>query len=192
MLLVETGDASTTTVETSEGTARRPLVDRRIAEYGALHSLALKRDTGVFTTVLIPHATAELPNVSVTRDDDELIVDHGHTVDRVGGSTWVRTTRNSAQTETLSWATGWRVRKLSDRDRPLLETSEEVDVTATVVDDTLYLEVTCTERCGLWIRPFGDILLNGVLVTAETADDGWAHLTLPYAGVWTVQGGRHD
>ena len=148
LLLVEVGDPSTTTAETSHGTARRPLVDRRIAEYGPLHSLVLKRDAGDFTTVLVPHATAEQPNVRVTRDDGELTIDHGHTVDRVLPSTWVRTKRTHLLTEMLSWATGWRVRSLVDRGRPLLRTSEDVDATATVVDGALQLEVTCTGRCG--------------------------------------------
>ncbi|WP_329475132.1 heparinase II/III family protein [Kribbella sp. NBC_01484] len=192
LLLVEVGNPSTTAAETSEGTARRPLVDRRTAEYGSLHSLVLKRDTGVFTTVLVPHATAEQPNVRVTRDDGELTIDHGHTVDRVGPSAWVRTKRTHLLVEMLSWATGWRVQSLLDRGRPLLRTSEDVDATATVVDGALQLEVTCTGRCGLWIWPTGDIRLDGVLVTPEPADDGWAHLTLPYTGRWTVQGARHD
>ncbi|MFG1626425.1 heparinase II/III family protein [Kribbella sp. NPDC049227] len=183
LLLIETGDPSTTTVETAEGVARRPLVDKPVAEYGPLYSLGLTRDSGRFTTVLLPHAAAQVPEVAVTRDDDRLTIDHGDTVDRVSPSTWVRT-----RSGRLSWATGWRTRALLD----LLRTSEDVDVSATVGDGVLRLEVTCSGRCGLWIRPLGDIRLDGVLVTAESDGDGWAHLTLPYAGRWTVDGARHD
>jgi hypothetical protein len=192
LLLIEAGDASTTTAEVSEGTARRPLVDRRVAEYGPLHSLVLKRAAGVFTTVLVPHATAELPNVRVTRDEHELTVDHGHTVDRVRSSTWVRTTRTHVLAELLSWAMGWQVRALVDRDRELLRTSEDVDATARVVDGVLQLTVTCRGRCAVWIRPTGDVLVDGVHVDAEPAERDWVHLTLPYAGSWTIQGARHD
>ncbi|MEV0803042.1 heparinase II/III family protein [Kribbella sp. NPDC050281] len=183
LLLIETGDPSTTTVETSEGVARRPLVDKPVAEYGPLYSLGLTRDSGEFTTVLLPHAGAQVPEVSVTRDDDGLTIDHGDTVDRVSRSTWVRT-----RSGRLSWATGWRTRALLD----LLRTSEDVNVSAVVADGALRLEVTCSGRCALWIRPLGDIRLDGVLVTAESDGDGWAHLTLPYAGRWTVDGARHD
>jgi len=183
LLLIEAGDPATTTVETSEGVARRPLVDRRIAEYGPLYSLGLTRDRGVFTTVLVPHASSTPAEVRVTRDDDGLTIDHGDTIDRVDASTWIRTRSGK-----LSWATGWRTRSLVD----LLRTSEAVDVSATVVDGALHLEVTCSGRCGLWIRPRGDIRLDGVLVTAESDGDGWVHLTLPYAGRWTVEGARHE
>lgn len=192
LLLVEVGNASTTTVEVSEGTARRPLVDRGVAEYGPLHSLGLTRDAGDFTTVFVPHAGADLPNVLVTRDADELTIDHGRTIDRMRSSCWIRTTRTPIFTERLSWATGWQVRSLIDRGFVLLRTSAEVDATARVVDDALQLTVTCTGRCGVWIRASGNISVDGVLVTAEAAVDDWAHLTLPYAGSWTIRGARHE
>lgn len=187
LLLVEAGDPATTAVETSEGIARLPLPDRRVAEYGPLHTLVAKRDSGVFTTVLVPHAGAEAPAVDVSHEDDCLIVDHGHTVDRIGASSWVRISGGS-----LSWATGWRVRELRDREQLLFRSAAEVDVEATVSGGELRLQVTCSGRCGLWVRQDHGLLLNGVSVTADSDDEGWAQLTLPYAGRWTVNGARHD
>ncbi len=40
-------------------------------------------------------------------------------------------------------------------------------------------------------RPGGEIRLNGMLVDAIVEDE-WAHLTLPYAGAWTVDGVRDE
>jgi hypothetical protein len=92
---------------------------------------------------------------------------------------------------------------LHDREQVLFRSAAEVDVEATVVDGGLRFEVTCAGRCGLWV-PLGQgregdrrreqdrLLLNGVPITAESDDDEWAHLTLPYAGRWTIEGARHD
>jgi hypothetical protein len=180
LLLIEAGDAATTSVETSEGLARRPFPDRRVAEYGPLHTLSLGRSSGDFTTVLVPHAGSEPASVSAAQVDGELIVEHGDTIDRVTSSSWAR-----SRSGKLSWATGWRVRELAG----LVKTSEPVDVLATVAD-VLRLEITCSGRCGVWVRP-GDIRLDGIAIDAET-DEGWARLTLPYAGRWLVEGAQHD
>ncbi|MFI7062821.1 heparinase II/III family protein [Kribbella sp. NPDC050124] len=172
-------------VELVEGVARRPVGDG-VAEYGALYSLVLTRDSGDFTTVLVPHEGARAADVRVAIDGATLVVDHGCTVDRVGASSWVRTVDGK-----LSWATGWRLRELRDRDQVLLRSAAEVDVEATIVDGGLRFEVTCSGRCALWIRP-GDVLrLDGVPIAAESDDEGWAQLTLPYAGRWTIDGVHH-
>ncbi|MFI6675806.1 heparinase II/III family protein [Kribbella sp. NPDC050470] len=172
-------------VELVEGVARRP-VGQGVAEYGPLHSLVLTRDCGDFTTVLVPHEGAEAAEVRVTQVGARLEVDHGSTVDRIDGSSWVRTVN-----EKLSWATGWRLRELRDGDQVVMRSAAEVDVEATVVDGGLRLEVTSSGRCGLWVRP-GDVLrLDGVPIAAESDDEGWAQLTLPYAGRWTIEGVRH-
>jgi hypothetical protein len=176
LLLVDiSGEA---TVEQTEGIARRPVVDQRAAEYRPLHSLTVTRPTGDFTTVLIPHAGSEPDAVSVERADGELLVTVGATVDRIGPSTWTRTVDGQ-----LSWATGWGVRELGG----LLRTSEAVDVVAR----QNRLELTCSARCGVWVRAQGAIRLNGIVIDA-VAEGDWSHLTLPYAAHWTVDGVRYE
>ncbi len=186
LLLIEAGEAATTEVAATEGVARRPLAGG-VAEYGPLHSLVLTRDTGVFTTVLVPHEGAQAADVRVTAVGSSLTVDHGNTVDRIDASSWVRSVGGL-----LSWATGWRIRELRDREQVLFRSAAEADVEATVVDGGLRFEVTCAGRCGLWVPRGQGLLLNGVPITAEGDDDGWTHLTLPYAGRWTIEGARHD
>lgn len=176
LLLVEADDGAT--VDTTEGVARRPLLDRRSAEYGPLHSLTLTRSTGDFTTVLVPHAEAQPPVVSAERVGGELVVTSGATVDRIGPSTWVRAVDGK-----LSWATGWRVRELAG----LVRAARDVDVQLS--DGKV--EVTCSERCGLWVRAQDGVRLDGIVIDAPV-EDGWARLTLPYAGTWTVDGVRHE
>ncbi|TDX03412.1 heparinase II/III family protein [Kribbella sp. VKM Ac-2566] len=180
LLLIDAGDA--TQVELTEGVARHPVLERRTAEYGPLHSLTVTRSTGDFTTVLVPHAGAEPAAVSVDRVDGELVVALDETVDRIGPSTWTRTVDGQ-----LTWATGWRVRTLPG----LLRATDNVDVLARPTGDTLRFEITCSGRCGLWIRAHGEIRLNGMLIDAIVEDE-WAHLTLPYAGAWTVDGVRYE
>ncbi|WP_328998079.1 heparinase II/III family protein [Kribbella sp. NBC_00709] len=181
LLLIEASDPSPTTIDTTQGTARRPILSSRTAEYGPLHSLSLQRSTGDFTTVLIPH-TGPLPTVALTRVAGELVINHGPTTDRIGSSTWTRSVNGQ-----LSWATGWRVRTLMS----LLRTTDDVDVLATVTDGSVRFEIACSGRCGLWIRARGEIRLNAVVIDPQI-DDGWAHLTLPYAGPWTVEGGSDE
>ncbi|MDX2970410.1 heparinase II/III family protein [Kribbella solani] len=187
LLLIEAG-GSATAVETSEGVARRPVLERSDAEYGPLHTLSLTRSTGEFTTVLVPHV-GSAPTVAVTRAEGALVVTQGTTVDRIGASHWVR-----EQDGQLSWATGWRTLELPG----LLRTSEPVDAVARaagVADGTLRLEVTCSARCALWVRPGRSIRLNGIavdIVHGAAAGAGWGQLTLPYAGCWVVEGARHE
>jgi hypothetical protein len=176
LLLVEADDGST--VDTTEGVARRPVLEHRSAEYGPLHSLTLTRSTGDFTTVLVPHAEAQPPVVSVERLGGELVVTSGATVDRIGPSTWLRTVDGK-----LSWATGWRVRELAG----LVRTTGDVDVQLSGGK----VEVTCSERCGLRVRAEGGVRLDGIAVDAPI-EGGWALLTLPYAGTWTVDGVRNE
>jgi hypothetical protein len=185
LLLIEAGDAEATGVASTEGVARRPLAGG-VAEYGPLHSLVLTRDSGAFTTVLIPHEGPRSADVRVTTQGSSVAVEHGQTVDRIEASSWVRTVGG-----VLSWATGWRAQELRDRDQVLFRSAAAVEVEATVVEGGLRFEVTCAGRCGLWVPHVQGLLLNGVPVTAES-DDGWAHLTLPYAGRWTIEGARHD
>jgi hypothetical protein len=180
LLLVDAGDPAA--VELSEGVARRPLVETRAAEYGPLHSLTFTRSTGDFTTVLVPHAGSEPADVKVERVDGELVVALGATVDRIGTSTWTRTVDGQ-----MTWATGWRVRTLST----LLRSTDDVDVLAEIGGDKVRCEITCSGRCGLWIRARGQIRLDGMVIDAVIEDD-WAHLTLPYAGQWTVDGVRYE
>lgn len=193
LLLIEAGphqapgadSADGTRVELVEGLARRP-VGQGVAEYGPLHSLVLTRDRGDFTSVLVPHEGAQAADVRVATVGATVVVDHGSTVDRIDESSWVRTVDGK-----LSWATGWRLRELRDRDQVVLRSAAEVEVEATVVNGELRFEVTCSGRCGLWVRP-GDVLrLDGVPIAAESDDEGWAQLTLPYAGRWTIEGVRH-
>ncbi|TDW24028.1 heparinase II/III family protein [Kribbella kalugense] len=179
---VEPGNGATTSVETSEGVARRPFPDRRVAEYGPLHTLSLGRSSGDFTTVLVPHAGSEPPSVSVAQADGELVVEYGNTVDRVSSSSWTR-----IRSGKLSWATGWRVLELAG----LMKTSEPVDVLAAVTDGLLRLEITCPGRCAVWVPPGAGIRVDGIAIDAEV-DEGWARLTLPYAGRWLVEGAQHD
>ncbi|MEV0794490.1 heparinase II/III family protein [Kribbella sp. NPDC050459] len=181
LLLVEAADPATTTARVSEGVARRPVLARRVGEYGPLHSLGLTRSTGDFTTVLIPHAGAEPPEVSVHSIDGELVVTSGKTVDRIGPSTWTRHVDGQ-----LSWATGWRVRQLAE----VLRSTDEVDVVAKVSGDHVRFSITCAGRCGLWVRAGGEIRLGGTIIDTTTENE-WAHLTLPYAGPWTVDGVWH-
>ncbi|TDD19076.1 hypothetical protein E1218_24755 [Kribbella turkmenica] len=206
LLLIEAGPTGATTVETTEGVARRPL-EGGFAEYGPLHSLVFTRAHGSFTTVLLPHEGALPATVRVTRDDGVLTIDHEAVVDRIGASSWVRTVNGQ-----LSWATGWRVRELSGAEELLFRSTAEVDVAVTSANGELRFEVTCTSRCGLWVRhglsdrgevPAADrspaggsdggrrLLLAGVPVDAES-EGGWSHLTLPYAGRWTIAGARHE
>jgi hypothetical protein len=175
LLLIEAGEA---TVTTEEGVARRPVLGARVAEYGPLHSLTLTRSTGDFTTVLVPHAGGEPPQVSVERAGEELLVTSGGTVDRIAPRGWTRTVDGQ-----LSWATGWQVRSLPG----LLRTTADVDVLATVTDGGVRFEITCSGRCGLWVRAAGEIRLGGTVIDV-TSEDDWAYLTLPYAGPWTVEG----
>ncbi|GAB3814984.1 heparinase II/III family protein [Kribbella italica] len=191
LLLLEAGDPETTAVETLEGTARRPDLVRPEARYEPLHTLALDRDRGAFTTVLVPHTGTESPSVTVVRSWATLTIDHGHTVDRVGTNHWVRTRRDAG--EQLSWATGWQVRELADRGRPLFRSAAPVDVEATLRDGRLQLAVTASGRCRIWIRvgQDGEVRLNGVPVTTVSDEAGWADLTLPYAGRWTIEGATH-
>ncbi|HEY3556289.1 MAG TPA: heparinase II/III family protein [Kribbella sp.] len=177
LLLIET-ESTATSVDTSEGTARRPVLGDQTAEYGPLHSLTLTRSTGNFTTVLVPHAEARPPLVSVERVDDELVITIGGTVDRIGASTWTRTVDGR-----LSWATGWRVRDLAG----LVRATDDIDVHLS--DGKA--EVTCSGRCGLWVRAQDRLRLNGIVVDAPL-EDGWAQLTLPYAGTWTIDGARYE
>jgi hypothetical protein len=179
LLLLEAGDPTTTTVETTEGTSRHPVLAHRTAEYGPLHSLSLQRSTGNFTTVLVPH-TGDAPEVTVIRVEDELVVTHGPATDRITSSTWTRAVDGQ-----LSWATGWRVRELVS----VLRTTDDVDVLVKVGGDHLHIEITCSGRCGLWVRATGDLRLNNIVIEAAV-DDEWAYLTLPYAGTWTVEGVR--
>jgi hypothetical protein len=176
--------------------ARRPDLVRPEAQYGPLHTLTLDRDHGVFNTVLVPHAGAEPAEVSVTRHEQELTIDHGHTVDRVSPCRWVRTRRATGDplSETLSWATGWQVRELSDRNRPLFRSAAAVDVEATVLAEGLQLAVTASSRCAIRVRvgQGSQVRLDAVPVTAISDEDGWAELTLPYAGRWIVDGASHD
>jgi len=181
LLLVEAADPATTIARVSEGVARRPVLARRVGEYGPLHSLGLTRSTGDFTTVLIPHAGAEPPKVSVQSIDGELVVTSGKTVDRIGPSTWTRIVDGQ-----LSWATGWRVRALPE----VLRSTDEVDVVAKVSGDHVRFSITCAGRCGLWVRAGGEIRLGGTIIDTTTENE-WAHLTLPYAGPWTVDGVWH-
>jgi hypothetical protein len=171
LLLVEAGDPAATVVDTSEGTARRPVLESQTAEYGPLYSLSLGRSSGDFTTVLVPY----VDDVTVTRVDGDLLVTNGPTIDRIGASTWSRSVDGQ-----LSWATGWQVRELPS----LLRSTEDIDVLA---EGTRY-DVTCAARCGLWVRAVGEVRVIGIVVDAEV-EDGWAHLTLPYAGRWTVESG---
>ncbi|TWD79273.1 heparinase II/III-like protein [Kribbella amoyensis] len=183
LLLIEAaGPVEGTGIDSVEGVARRP-VKGGTAEYGPLHSLVLTRDRGDFTTVLLPHAGADPADVQVVRDEAGITVDHGRTVDRIGASSWVRTVDGK-----LSWATGWRVRELVHAGEVLFRSTAEVEV---VVDGGLTFAVTCSGRCGVWVPAAGERwLLNGVPVDAES-EDGWAHLTLPYAGRWEIEGARH-
>ncbi|WP_350277721.1 heparinase II/III family protein [Kribbella sp. HUAS MG21] len=178
LLLIETGAPATTVHEATEGTARHPVLGRRTAEYGPLHSLTLARPTGDFTTLLIPHAGSTAGDVSVERVDGELVVALGETVDRIGPATWTRTVAGQ-----LSWATGWGVRELGD----FLRTSEPVDVVAREGR----LELTCSARCGLWVRAGAEVRLNGIVIDAVVEGE-WSHLTLPHAGPWTVDGVRYE
>jgi hypothetical protein len=73
----------------------------------------------------------------------------------------------------------------------LLRATDNVDVLARPTSGTLRFEITCSGRCGLWIRAHGEIRLNGMLIDAIVEDE-WAHLTLPYAGAWTVDGVRYE
>ncbi|MGC4936522.1 heparinase II/III family protein [Kribbella sp. DT2] len=189
LLLLEAGSPETTAIETLQGTARRPDPVRHEALYEPLHTLALDREQGAFTTVLVPDAGAE---VSVVRSGGKLTIDHGHTVDRVGANHWVRTRRTGG--EQLSWATGWQVRELSDRGRPLFRSAAPVDVEATLRDGRLHLVVTASGRCRIWIRVLldGEVRLDAVPVTTVSDEAGWADLTLPYAGRWTIEGATHD
>ncbi|MFI5693582.1 heparinase II/III family protein [Kribbella sp. NPDC051586] len=176
LLLLETGDPSVTTVQTTEGVARHPVLDQQTAEYGPLHSLSLRRSSGDFTTVLLPH-TGPAPTVAVTRTDGELVITCASTTDRIGTSTWTRSVDGQ-----LSWATGWRVRALAS----LLRSTDNVDALVRVDDDHLHVEITCSGRCGLWVRTAGELRLNGIMIEA-TVQDEWAYLTLPYAGPWIVE-----
>ncbi|MER7244817.1 heparinase II/III family protein [Kribbella sp. NPDC000426] len=171
LLLAEVGDPARTIASTTEGTARRPVVESQTAEYGPLYSLTLERASGDFTTVLVPHAD----DVVVTRMDDCLRVTIGTTTDLLTPSTWTRSVNGK-----LSWATGWRVRELPS----LVRATDDIDVT---VEGTRY-HLACSGRCGLWVRASGELRLNGIAIDAAI-EDGWAHLTLPYAGAWTVDGG---
>ncbi|MFC6155787.1 heparinase II/III family protein [Kribbella jiaozuonensis] len=174
LLLIEAGDPAATTVETYEGVARHPIVESRTAEYGPLYSLSLERSSGNFTTVLIPHR-GDAPDVTVTRVDGDLVIMQGSTTDRIGASSWTRSANGQ-----LSWATGWQVRELPD----LVRSTDQINV---LVEGSRYV-VTCSGRCGLRVRASGELRLNGIVIDAEV-DDGWAHLTLPHAGAWTVEGG---
>jgi hypothetical protein len=176
LLLIEAGASAI--VETTEGTARRPVPGRRTAEYGPLHSLTFTRPIGDFTTVLIPHAGSAPGAVAVEGADGELLVTIGTTADRIGSSSWTRTVAGQ-----LSWATGWRVLELNG----FLRTSEPVDVVAREGR----LDLTCAARCGLWVRAQGEIRLNGIVIDTVVQDE-WSHLTLPYAGRWTVDGVRYE
>ncbi|GAA3128003.1 hypothetical protein JOF29_007443 [Kribbella aluminosa] len=175
-------DADATAAELTEGIARRPVLRSRSAEYGPLHSLAITRTVGDFTTVLVPHAQGEPPAVTAERADGELVVGFGATVDRIGTSTWARTVDGK-----LSWAIGWGVRELPG----LLRSTDEVDVLAKLTDDGIRFEVNSSARCGLWIHASGEIRLDDIAVDAVVEND-WAHLTLPYAGPWTVEAGRDE
>jgi hypothetical protein len=186
LLLIEAGQAQSTGVESTEGVARRPVAGG-VAEYGPLRSLVLTRDSGAFTTVLIPHQGALPADVRVTATASSLTVEHGDTVDRIDASSWVRTVGGL-----LSWATGWRVRELRDREQVLFRSAAEVEVEATVVDGGLRFEVICSGRCGLWVPHGEGLLLDGVRINAESDGEGWAHLTLPYAGRWIIEGARRD
>ncbi|RZU24297.1 heparinase II/III-like protein [Kribbella rubisoli] len=171
LLLLEAGDPATTVVGTAEGTARRPVLESQTAEYGPLHSLSLERSSGDFTTVLVPYAD----DVAVTRVGGELLVTNGPTTDRIGASTWIRSVDGK-----LSWATGWRVRELPS----LVRSTEDITVLA---ESTRY-DVTCSARCDLSVHATGELRLNGIVIDAAI-ENGWAHLTLPYAGRWTVESG---
>ncbi|WP_371400775.1 heparinase II/III family protein [Kribbella sp. NBC_00662] len=174
LLLIEAGDPATTTVETTEGVARHPIVASQTAEYGPLHTLSLRRSTGNFTTVLVPHR-CDTPDATVSQVDGDLVITQGSTTDRIGGSSWIRSINGQ-----LSWATGWQVRELAD----LLRSTDHVNVLA----EGMRYVVTCSGRCGLWVRASGELRLNGIVIDAEL-EDGWAYLTLPYAGAWTVERG---
>ncbi|MGW7685146.1 heparinase II/III family protein [Kribbella sp. NPDC054772] len=180
LLLIAAGGPAD--VDLSEGVARRPFPDRKAAEYGPLYTLSFGRSSGNFTTVLIPHAGGEPTHVSAERVDGELVITIGETVDRIGRSTWTRTVDRK-----LSWATGWKVTELP----ALLRATDSVDALATVSDGAVRFEVTCSGRCGLWVRAADEIRLNDMVIDAAL-EDGWAHLTLPYAGSWTVDGVRHE
>ncbi|MGZ0147510.1 heparinase II/III domain-containing protein [Kribbella sp. WER1] len=162
-----------TPAEATEGTARRPILGSRTAEYGPLYSLAVPG--GNLTTVLVPRAPGD-----VTVEDG--VVSIGTTADRFTASTCTRTVDGK-----LSWATGWRTRELPG----LLRSSQDVTVLARRTGHRLRFEVNAPARCGLWLRTSGQLQLNGITVEAVVAD-GWAHLTLPYAGPWTVDGGVDD
>ncbi|MEU8221284.1 heparinase II/III family protein [Kribbella sp. NPDC048915] len=176
LLLIDTGGPAATSL--TEGVARRPVLERRVGEYGPLHSLTLSRSSGNFTTVLVPHESAEPPTVSAERADDGLVVTIGQTVDRIGPATWTRTVAGQ-----LSWATGWRVRALPD----LLTATDDVDVLVTTSGATVRFEITSRGRCAIRVRAGGELRLRGMVVDAAR-DGEWAHLTLPYAGAWTVDG----
>ncbi|WP_427896522.1 heparinase II/III family protein [Kribbella sp. GL6] len=164
---------TTTSGEQTVGTARRPVLETRSADYGPLHSLALPG--GDLTTVLVPHAQPEPPDVTVEHAD-ELLVRFGATVDRLSASTCTRTIGGR-----LSWATGWRVRELPG----LLRAGHDINVLAKLTEHHLQFEVNSSGRCGLWIRSRGRLRLNGIPLDVEVEGE-WAHLTLPYAGPWTV------
>jgi hypothetical protein len=182
LLLIDAGDPAASRVDFTEGVARRPVLEDKTAEYGPLHTLTVTRTTGDFTTVLVPHAGPAAAELSVQRIDGELVVDFGGTVDRLGRHTWTRTVDGR-----LSWATGWRVRALPS----LLRTSDDVDVLATVTGEAVRFDITCTGRCGLWVQA-NEIRLDGIVIDASVDDAGWSHLTLPYAGSWTVDGVRDE